>query len=153
MAVTINTSSLDPRSTPQLFYTYFYNHARRLRMENLLYPEGFLEAPAGTLNHFCIQVAVLLLKPPHGGFRSETAVTYSRYKFVTVSLPNGTWRSFHFWNRRAAVSEAKRSPGSRGCLNDLLGLLESSIYNCFFKAGAMGVLIEICVKHPRGELE
>jgi hypothetical protein len=24
------------------------------------------------------------------------AVTYSRYKFVTVSLPNGTWRSFHF---------------------------------------------------------
>jgi hypothetical protein len=27
------------------------------------------EAPAGILNHFWIQVAVLLLKRPHGGFR------------------------------------------------------------------------------------
>jgi hypothetical protein len=29
-------SDLDPFSTPQLFYTYFYNHAHRLRLEKLL---------------------------------------------------------------------------------------------------------------------
>ena len=34
---TCNTSGLDSFSTPQLFYTYFYNHARRLRLEKLLY--------------------------------------------------------------------------------------------------------------------
>jgi hypothetical protein len=38
------------------------------------YIESFLEAPADILNHFWIQVAVSLLKSPHGGFRSETAV-------------------------------------------------------------------------------
>ena len=36
---------------------------------------AFVEAPAGILNHFWFQVAVLLLKPPHCDFRSETAVT------------------------------------------------------------------------------
>jgi hypothetical protein len=39
------------------------------------YIESFLEVPADILNHFWIQVAVSLLKPPHGGFRIETAVT------------------------------------------------------------------------------
>jgi hypothetical protein len=29
-------SGLDGVSTPQLFYTYFYNHAHRLRLEKLL---------------------------------------------------------------------------------------------------------------------
>jgi hypothetical protein len=29
-------SDVDPFSTPQLFYTYFYNHAHRLRLEKLL---------------------------------------------------------------------------------------------------------------------
>jgi hypothetical protein len=29
-------SGLDLESTPQLFYTYFYNHAHRLRLEKLL---------------------------------------------------------------------------------------------------------------------
>jgi hypothetical protein len=60
--------------TPGVFYTYFYNHAHRLRLEKLLY----LELPRssnGFFKYFWIQVAVLLLKPPHGGFRSETAVT------------------------------------------------------------------------------
>jgi hypothetical protein len=33
------------------------------------------EVPTDILNHFWIQVAVSILKPPHGGFRSETAVT------------------------------------------------------------------------------
>jgi hypothetical protein len=32
-------SDLDRVSTPQLFYAYFYNHARRLRLEKLLYLE------------------------------------------------------------------------------------------------------------------
>jgi hypothetical protein len=39
------------------------------------YRWSFLEVPADILNHFWIQVAVLLLKPPHGGFRIEAAVT------------------------------------------------------------------------------
>jgi hypothetical protein len=83
------------------------------------------------------------------------AVTYNRYKFINVLILIGYVTAVSILKPplRAAVSEAKRSPGSRGCLNDLLGLLGSSIYNSFFKAGAMGVLIEICVKHPRGELE
>jgi hypothetical protein len=39
------------------------------------YIQSFLEAPMDFLKYFWIQVAVALLKPPHGGFRSETAVT------------------------------------------------------------------------------
>jgi hypothetical protein len=37
--------------------------------------KSFLEVPTDILNHFWIQVADSLLKPPHGSFRSETAVT------------------------------------------------------------------------------
>jgi hypothetical protein len=40
------------------------------------YIESFLEVPADIiLNHFWIHVTVSLLKPPHGRFRIETAVT------------------------------------------------------------------------------
>jgi hypothetical protein len=51
--------------TPRVFYTYFYNHARRLRFEKLLYLEVFRSSNG-------------YFKPlldPGGGFRSETAVT------------------------------------------------------------------------------
>jgi hypothetical protein len=65
-------SDLDQVSTPQLFYAYFYNHARRLRLEKLLYLE-LSRSPTGFLNHFWTQIAVSLLKPPNGGFRIETA--------------------------------------------------------------------------------
>jgi hypothetical protein len=54
--------------------TVLYNYARRLRLEKLLYL-GLSKSPNGFFNHFWNQVAVSLLKPPHGGFRSETAVT------------------------------------------------------------------------------
>jgi hypothetical protein len=42
-------SGLDLASTPQLFYTYFYNHAHRLCLEKLelYYIQNFLEAPTG----------------------------------------------------------------------------------------------------------
>jgi hypothetical protein len=50
------------------FYTYFYKP--RLCLEKLFY--NFLEAPTDFLNHFWIQVTASLLKPPNGGFRSET---------------------------------------------------------------------------------
>jgi hypothetical protein len=53
---------------PQLFYTYFYNHAHHPRLET------------DFKNHFWIQMAVLLLKPPNGVFRSETAVTRRFWK-------------------------------------------------------------------------
>jgi hypothetical protein len=67
-------SHRDSRGTPGVFHAYLYNHARRLRLEKLLYPE-VSRSPNGFLNRFWIQVAVSLPKPPHGGFRSETAVT------------------------------------------------------------------------------
>jgi hypothetical protein len=35
----VYTSDSDEVSTPQLFYTYFYNHAHRARLEKLLYIE------------------------------------------------------------------------------------------------------------------
>jgi hypothetical protein len=57
-----------PRSKidPQLFYKYFYNHASRLPLEKLLPLELSIECPTDFFNHFWIQVAVSLLKPPHG---------------------------------------------------------------------------------------
>ena len=67
--------ALDQVPTPQLFYTCFYDYARRLRLEKLLHLGGFLEVPTDFFNHFRIQVTVSLLKPPNGGFGSETAVT------------------------------------------------------------------------------
>jgi hypothetical protein len=33
----VHVSGLYSSSTPGVFYTYFYNHARRLRLEKLLY--------------------------------------------------------------------------------------------------------------------
>ena len=57
------------------FHTCFYNHARRLRLEKLLYI-GVSRSPNGFFKCFWIQVAVSLLKPPHGGYRSKTAITY-----------------------------------------------------------------------------
>ena len=65
----IYVSDLEQVWAPHLFYTYFYNHAHRLRLEKILYLElsrsfnGFLKP---------------LLDPDdgfNGGFRSETAVT------------------------------------------------------------------------------
>jgi hypothetical protein len=50
---------------PELFYTYFYNHALRLRLEKLLYI-GPSRSPNGYFKP---------LLDPGGGFRSETAVT------------------------------------------------------------------------------
>ena len=44
----------------RVFCTYFYNHARRLRLDKLLCLE--LEAPTDFLNHFWMQVAVSELK-------------------------------------------------------------------------------------------
>jgi hypothetical protein len=51
---------------------------------------GILKVPADILNRFWIQGVVSLLKPPHGGFRSETAVSLlfqkrSGNKFIKVT--------------------------------------------------------------------
>ena len=59
----IYISGVDPFSTPQLFYTYFYNHARRLRLEKLLYIE-LSRSSNGFLKPFL---------DPDDGFISETA--------------------------------------------------------------------------------
>jgi hypothetical protein len=62
---------------PGVFHACFYNrnHARRFRLEKPLYVE-ISRTPNGYLNEFWIQAVVSLMKPPHGGFRSETAVTW-----------------------------------------------------------------------------
>jgi hypothetical protein len=62
-----HTSDIDQapiHPTRELFYTYFFNHARRHRLENLLYCtyiQSFLEVPAGFLNHFWIQVPLRII--------------------------------------------------------------------------------------------
>jgi hypothetical protein len=62
--------------TPGVFYKYFYNHARRLRLEKLLYLElsrssnGFFKVLLGPGGGFTSETAV-----QYGGFRIETAVT------------------------------------------------------------------------------
>jgi hypothetical protein len=65
--LSVKTGNLPPRPPGTLLYKYFFNHVRRLR----------LEVPRDILNHFWIQVAVLILKTPHGGFiiETEAAVT------------------------------------------------------------------------------
>jgi hypothetical protein len=66
-------------SIPRLFYTYFYNHAHRLRLEKLLYLE-LSRSPNGFLNHFWIQVAVSeVQRPLRNRFRSETVKMYNGY--------------------------------------------------------------------------
>jgi hypothetical protein len=63
----LQISDLDPKSTPQLFYTYFYNHARRPRFEKLLYLEL-----SRTRSYNRISLNNL---GPSSRFISETAVT------------------------------------------------------------------------------
>jgi hypothetical protein len=59
----LHISGVDSFQTPQLFCTYFYNHAHRLRLEKLLYIE-------------LSRSSIGFLKPlldPGDGFTSETA--------------------------------------------------------------------------------
>ena len=70
----IHVSGLDPLRTPGVFYTYFYNHAHRLRLEKLLHLEPS-RSSNGRFKPLWIQMTVSLLKLPNSGFRSETAVT------------------------------------------------------------------------------
>jgi hypothetical protein len=79
VARSTNISPVLSRGTPGVFYTYFYNHTRRLRLEKLLYLE-LSRSPGGYFRP---------LLDPGGGFRSETAVTKpfqkrNGYKFITV---------------------------------------------------------------------
>jgi hypothetical protein len=53
----------DSSSTPGVFYTNFYNHAHRLRLEKLLHVE-LSRSPSGNFKP---------LLDPGGGFNSETA--------------------------------------------------------------------------------
>jgi hypothetical protein len=58
---------------PGYFHTYFYNRARRLRLEKLLYLGlSIIEAPTDFLNYLWIQVASEAKRPLHSRFGSET---------------------------------------------------------------------------------
>jgi hypothetical protein len=63
LAACVYISHPDSSPTPGVFYTYFYNHAHRLRLEKLLHPE-LSRSPNGFLK---------VLLDPGGGFTSETA--------------------------------------------------------------------------------
>jgi hypothetical protein len=69
-------SDSDPRPTPKLFYTYFYNRAHRPRLEKLLY----LELSRSSNGFF------KPLLDPDGRFASETAARrFRRGQYATVS--------------------------------------------------------------------
>ena len=72
----LHISHGDSSPIPGVFCTHFYNynHAHHLRLEKLLCLE-LSRSSNGFFNYFWIQVAVLLLKLPYGGLRSELAVT------------------------------------------------------------------------------
>jgi hypothetical protein len=53
------------------------------------------KAPTGILNYFWIQAAASFLQqPPHGGFRSKTAITWPFFVMSGASIPSwgaGGW--------------------------------------------------------------
>ena len=61
----LQISDLDSFRTPGVFYTHFYNHAHRLRLEKLLY----VELSRSSSGHFKFK----LLLDPGGSFTSEAA--------------------------------------------------------------------------------
>jgi hypothetical protein len=76
----------DSSGPPEIFHTYFYNHAHRLHLKRLL---SILEVPTDFFNHFWIQVAVLLPKPPNGSFRIETAKNLTAIYLTDITFLNG----------------------------------------------------------------
>jgi hypothetical protein len=58
---------------PQGHFTYIYITTPVVSALKNYHAWGFLEAPTDFFKCFWIQKAVSLLKPPHGGFRIETA--------------------------------------------------------------------------------
>jgi hypothetical protein len=71
-----NSSGLDPFPIPRCSARTSITTPITSALKNH-YTLRFLGVPTDILNHFWIQVAVshLKVKPPHGSFRSETAVT------------------------------------------------------------------------------
>jgi hypothetical protein len=65
----IYTSPRLSSSDPRIFYTYFYNHARHLRFETLLY----LELSRSSSRYLKFQQVFKPLLDPGGRFASETA--------------------------------------------------------------------------------
>jgi hypothetical protein len=66
--VQVLKSKSKSKAAPQVFQKWAYDHARRLRLEKTI-----INTPT-FFSRSWIQVAVLLLKPPRGGFRSKAAV-------------------------------------------------------------------------------
>jgi hypothetical protein len=82
---------------PGVFCTYFYNHARRLRLEKLLYTElSMIKVPADILNYFWIQVAVSEVKRPlRNRFKSKTVTNLKRL-YITA-IPQRKQVSVRVW--------------------------------------------------------
>ena len=77
----MHVSTVYSSSTPGVFCTYFYNHARRLRLEKLLY----IELPRS------LEVPTDVLKPlldPGGGFALRRFQIYNGYMYGDFNL----WR-------------------------------------------------------------
>jgi hypothetical protein len=73
----VHISKFHSSWVPGVFYEYFYGALTTPVVSALknYYIQGFLKVPTDVLNHLWIQLEISLLKPPHGGFRIETAVT------------------------------------------------------------------------------
>jgi hypothetical protein len=99
----IGTQHVSPpvsRGTPGVFYTYFYNHARRLRLGKPLYLElsrscsGFFKPlldPGGGFNSETAERRTAFLevkRPLHGRFGSETAKTLTA--IYSTEIPQRT---------------------------------------------------------------
>jgi hypothetical protein len=77
---------------PRVFYTYFYNHAHRLRLEKLLYIKlsTFLEVSADILNHFWIQVAVSELNGRYVAVSEVKRLQINLWRLYVTAIPQRT---------------------------------------------------------------
>jgi hypothetical protein len=120
----IYISHLDSSSTPGVFYTYFYNHAHRLRLEKLLClglsrsPNGVFLSTSGSRWRFQFwnrYTAVSEVKRPlRNRFGSETVINLPRLYVTAISITTPVVSALknyyilnHFWIQ-VAVSELKR---------------------------------------------
>jgi hypothetical protein len=96
---------------PGVFYTYFYNRAHHLFLENY-HIWGFLEVPAGILNHFWIQVPVSLLKPPRNGYKFMTVICNAHSPTDTTFGCNGHVTAMAVGQRQRLYSGVRMFTGN-----------------------------------------
>jgi hypothetical protein len=95
-AATRDFSGLDEVSTPQIFYTCFCDHARRLRLEKPLHLGTFLEARSAA-------DVFLNASGSRWPFQKRNGLLRSRFRSETFTIHNGYVQKFHFPNKKVLV--------------------------------------------------